>query len=153
MKNIAVILLLLLLCSFDDAEQAIIAYRQRQYSVDTSFLALQGYDPVSYFKSKPAKGRPEIKYNYRGINYYFSNTLNRDYFRLNPALYEPQYGGWCAFNMANGEKVAANPEVYYITDGKLYLFCDFFADSRFNGWVQSYEVLRHYAQTKWTGYK
>lgn len=153
MKNIAALLLLVFLCSYDNAEQAYVAYRQRVYNIDTAFVALKGYDPVSYFKTKPTKGNPKIQYNYRGINYYFSSTLNRDFFRLNPAMYEPQYGGWCAFGISNGDVIDPNPEVYHITNGKLYLFCDFFADSRFNGWIGSYEVLRHYADNRWAKFK
>lgn len=149
MKNIAAILLALLLLSFDTTEQAIIAYRQRNLNVDKTFLALEGYDAVSYFRGHPELGMEKIQYNYRGINYRFSSLLNRDVFRLNPPAYEPQYGGWCAFSIGNGEKVPINPKAFRITNGKLYLFSDFFEDSKFNGWTQNYEVLRTYADKQW----
>lgn len=149
MKQAAAILLVVILFSFDSAEQAIVAHRQKHFNTGRDFLAIQGYDPVSYFKGKPAQGLDKILYNYRGINYRFSNALNRDIFRLNPAMYEPQYGGWCAFHIGNGEKVNINPNAFRITNGKLYLFSDFFADSKFNCWIENYEVLRNYADGQW----
>lgn len=149
MKRLTFVLLSILLFSFDTTEQAIIAHRQRHFNVETEYLALKGYDPVTYFSGRPQPGSEKIQYNYRGINYRFSSLLNRDAFRLNPAMYEPQYGGWCAFHIGNGEKVDINPLSYRVTGGRLYLFSNFFDGSRFNGWVQNYEVLKTYADKRW----
>lgn len=142
-------MLSVILLSFDTTEQAIIAFRQKNLNIDQNFLAINGYDPVSYFTGKPQPGLEKIQYNYRGINYRFSTTYNRDAFRLNPAAYEPQYGGWCAFSIGNGEKTPANPKAFRITNSRLYLFSDFFEDSKFNGWLENYEVLRNYADIQW----
>ncbi len=46
-------------------------------------------------------------------------------FKANPDKYLPQYGGFCAWGVA--EKMSMfpiNPETYDIVDGKLYLFFD-----------------------------
>ena len=50
----------------------------------------------------------------------------------NPGVYEPQYGGWCAWAMSDGGgRTEANPESFKIIDGKLYVFYDgFFGDTR-----------------------
>lgn len=45
-------------------------------------------------------------------------------FAANPAAYLPQYGGYCAFGVAVGKKLDANPRFADIVDGKLYLFLD-----------------------------
>ncbi|MGK4569409.1 YHS domain-containing (seleno)protein [Flavobacterium sp. 3HN19-14] len=87
-------------------------------------VAIQGYDPVAYFKQgKAVKGKKEIASSYEGAIYYFATQADKDAFAKNPAGYEPQYGGWCAYAMgANGEKVEIDPETFKIIEGKLYLF-------------------------------
>lgn len=100
------------------------AIRQQQYNLDKNGLALEGYDPVSYFtEKKPQKGNEKWSYTYQNIKYHFSSAQNRDAFIKNPNKYEPAYGGWCAWAIAqNGEKVNVNPLVYKISDGRLLLF-------------------------------
>ena len=87
-------------------------------------VAIQGYDPVSYFKqNKAVKGKKELASSYEGVIYYFSSQANKEAFAKNPSAYEPQYGGWCAYAMgSSGEKVEIDPETFKIIDGKLYLF-------------------------------
>ena len=87
-------------------------------------VAIQGYDPVAYFKqSKAIKGKKEIAVAYEGVVYQFSTTTNKETFLKNPTAFEPQYGGWCAYAMgAKGTKVEIDPETFKIKDGKLYLF-------------------------------
>ena len=87
-------------------------------------LALEGYDPVSYFKEKKAvKGKPSITIENEGVRYQFSTQVNKDLFIRAPSTYKPQYGGWCAYAMgAKGEKVEVDPETFKILNGKLYLF-------------------------------
>ena len=98
--------------------------RQKHYNLDKNELALEGYDPVSYFTTKkPTKGNQKWSYTYKGVNYQFSNEINKNEFAKNPEKYEPAYGGWCALAIAkNGEKVAIDPLAYKIKDGKLLLF-------------------------------
>jgi YHS domain-containing protein len=87
-------------------------------------LALEGYDPVAYFKTgKPAKGRPALASSYRGITYHFSTPEHRDLFAADPEKYLPTYGGWCASAMgANGNKVGVDPTNFKVKDGRLHLF-------------------------------
>ena len=60
---------------------------------------------------------------YNGTTYRFISQQNREEFAKNPARYEPQYGGWCAYAMGKqGEKVEVDPETFKILDGKLFLF-------------------------------
>jgi hypothetical protein len=43
----------------------------------------------------------------------------------------PQYGGYCAFGVAIGKKLDANPRLADIVDGKLYLFLNEFAFGKY----------------------
>jgi len=60
---------------------------------------------------------------YDGANYKFSTKQHLVTFKTNPKKYIPQYGGYCAYAIAEkSKKVSINPETYDIIDGKLYLF-------------------------------
>jgi hypothetical protein len=86
-------------------------------------LALQGYDPVSYFGTpRPSKGRDDVTAEHDGAVYRFASTDNRDRFLAEPAKFLPQYGGWCATAMAEGKKVEVDPRNYRVTNGRLFLF-------------------------------
>jgi YHS domain-containing protein len=98
------------------------ALRQKNFFVEKG-LALQGYDAVSYFQAKPLKGKANFSTTHQGIKYQFANAANLAAFQLDPAKYEPQYGGWCAYAMGKtGEKVEVDPETFKLINGKLYLF-------------------------------
>lgn len=86
-------------------------------------LALKGYDPVAYFtESRPVKGAPELTHDWDGARYQFSSAKHRETFIANPDRYAPQYGGYCAGGMSVGKKTEADPELWKIVDGKLYVF-------------------------------
>jgi YHS domain-containing protein len=87
--------------------------------------AIQGYDPVSYFKeSKPVKGKREFAYEWRGATWNFSTSQNLTDFKSNPESFAPQYGGYCAYGVAEGHKAPTSPDAWTIVDGKLYLNYD-----------------------------
>lgn len=114
-------------------------------------MALQGYDPVAYFKqNKAIKGKKELMADYQGAVYYFSSKENKAVFLKNPMNYEPQYGGWCAFAMGDyGQKVAINPETFKIIDGKLYLFYNAFFNNTLNSWNKDEKRLKASADVNW----
>jgi hypothetical protein len=86
-------------------------------------LAIKGYDPVAYFtrqRATPGDARHELAWDeYR---WHFSSAQNRDLFKADPVRYAPQFANFCAVALARGEVLAANPEYWLISDGKLYLF-------------------------------
>ena len=95
---------------------------QAESNLDSSGLALQGYDPVAYFaEGKPVRGKAEFVARHDGATYRFASAANRDAFAAAPAKYAPQYGGYCAFGMASGYKAPIEPDAWTIVDGKLYL--------------------------------
>lgn len=115
-------------------------------------VAIQGYDPVAYFKQgKAVKGRKEITASYEGVVYYFSMPVNKEYFLKNPSKFEPQYGGWCAFAMGDSnEKVSINPETFKISNGKLYLFYNAFFNNTLKSWNKEETGLMMKADANWS---
>ncbi len=98
--------------------------RRQHFNLKDDNLAIQGYDPVSYFNnSKPLKGKKGLQFKYRGVVYQFANAANLELFRAQPDKYEPVWGAWCGHAMAKrGEKVAINPTCFKIIDGRNVLF-------------------------------
>jgi hypothetical protein len=115
-------------------------------------LALQGYDPVAYFAAgggKPRKGLATITATHEGVLYRFASAENRKLFLATPATFEPQYGGWCAFAMADKEKVEIDPESFLVSDGRLYLFFkSWYADTRAK-WKKDERGLAAKADAAW----
>lgn len=127
--------------------------RQNQLNIENG-LALQGYDPVAYFTYNYAKkGDKNISATYAGITYYFSSTIHKNLFLKNPAKYEPQYGGWCAFAMGDyGKKVEVNPETFKIIDGKLYLFYNAYLNNTLKSWNKDEKNLKSKADKNWLAF-
>ena len=93
--------------------------------VTHSTPGLSGYDPVSYFSmGKPMKGSGYHVAEHQGITYAFASKENKATFEGNPEKYVPMYGGYCAYGVAVGKKFVADPEVWKIVDGKLYVNLD-----------------------------
>ena len=115
-------------------------------------LALQGYDPVAYFPEgggTPKKGLVTLALEHEGVRYRFASEANQKLFRATPAKYEPQYGGWCAYAMADRDKVEIDPKSFLVTDGKLYLFFKaWYADTRAK-WLRDEKGLREKADRAW----
>ena len=124
---------------------------QRQKTFNTKKnVAIEGYDPVSYFKEGPEEGNSSLQFTYEGIIYYFSHSENLALFKTNPKMYEPQYGGWCAYAMGEtGEKVKIDPETYKIKDGKLYLFYNFWGINTLESWNENEDFLMKKANQNW----
>ena len=124
--------------------------RIKEFNLENK-IAIQGYDPVAYFNSKKAiKGKSTFTTTYEGVTYNFSSQANKDLFIKNPAGYEPQYGGWCAFAMGDyGEKVDINPETFKIVEGKLYLFYNAFFNNTLKSWNKNEANLKKKADTNW----
>jgi YHS domain-containing protein len=114
-------------------------------------IAIEGYDPVSYFDTKPTEGSENLSFLYKGITYLFSSASNLQKFKTNPDKYEPAYGGWCAYAMGEtGEKVKIDPETFKITNGKLFLFYNFWGNNTLEDWNKAEAKLKLSADTNWS---
>ena len=99
------------------------AFSAQQYLVNT--VGINGYDLVTYQTEKrPLRGNGNYVAVHDGVTYLFSSEENKQTFEKNPEKYLPAYGGWCAFGVSVGKKFSADPEVWEIVDGKLYLNLD-----------------------------
>jgi YHS domain-containing protein len=148
-KRLSLVLVLVLVIMSAYAQQEA-DKRQKEYNLESG-LAIQGYDPVSYFSNAPKKGKKELNYAYQGVTYRFATQANLDAFKKNPAKYEPTYGGWCAYAMgATGEKVEIDPETYKIVDGKLYLFYNKFFNNTLPKWNKEEMELKKKADANWS---
>ena len=102
--------------------------------VDADGVALGGYDPVAYFTdARAVPGRAEWTAEHGDATYRFRSAESRSEFLADPARYEPAYGGWCAWALADGEGalVEVDPRSFLVEDGRLFLFYDgAFADTR-----------------------
>lgn len=148
MKTTIVTVVLIVLASSLSFAQAEVN-RTKHYNIKKS-LAIDGYDPVSYFSNKAVEGKEDITYTYKGVTYWFANTTNLNKFKSDPAQYEPAYGGWCAYAMGEtGEKVKVDPETFKVVDGKLYLFYNFWGNNTLTDWNKDEKVLKSKADQNW----
>ncbi|MCC7426540.1 MAG: YHS domain protein [Alphaproteobacteria bacterium] len=85
-------------------------------------VAIRGTDPVAYFTDgRPVAGRRDITAEWGGATWRFASVANRERFLAEPARYAPQYGGFCAWAVAEGYKAPIDPRAWRIVDGRLYL--------------------------------
>jgi hypothetical protein len=62
-----------------------------------SGVALEGFDPVSYFLGDgPKPGLPEYELVWSGVAWRFASAANREAFRRDPEAYAPRFGGYDA---------------------------------------------------------
>lgn len=91
-------------------------------NLDRDGVAIQGHDPVAFFTdSRPTKGDPTIRSTYNGAIYWFASSEHKALFDANPAKYEPQFGGWCAYAASINTLSPIEPEFWEIVDGRLLL--------------------------------
>ncbi len=85
-------------------------------------LAIRGFDPVAYFEEgRPVAGDPRFTAEWNGATWRFASAARRDAFLAEPERWAPQYGGWCAWAVAQGDLAPTDPDAWKIVDGKLYL--------------------------------
>jgi YHS domain-containing protein len=77
---------------------------------------------VAYFtEGRPVEGSKTFTATWNGATFRFASAANRDRFKATPQAFAPQYGGYCAWAVANGYTASGDPRVWKIVDGKLYL--------------------------------
>lgn len=112
--------------------------------------ALDGYDTVAYFtQGKPVEGSSKFKLSYKGADWYFSNQQNLDKFKAEPEKFAPQFGGYCAWAVAEKNDFApGDPEQWNVVDGKLYLN---YNKSIKNKWLKDVPGFIARANKNWPG--
>ena len=96
-------------------------------------VAIQGFDPVAFFTDhRPVKGDAQFQSQYRGAKYYFATAEHKATFDREPAKYEPQFGGFCAYGASRGKTVPVKIETWEILNGRLILQYDLDVKSKFD---------------------
>lgn len=116
-----------------------------------SVVGVGGYDLVSYQTGKkplPGNGNHVVQHN--GVNYLFSNKDNAQTFSADKEKYLPAYGGYCAYGASVGKKFIADPTVWEIVDGQLYMNLD---NSIKTIWVKDIPGNIKKADNNWTKIK
>ena len=92
------------------------------YIESASGLAIRGTDPVAYFtEGKAVPGDSQYESEWNGATWRFASAENQELFESDPEAYAPQYGGYCAKALSEGNVVSTDPEAWKIVDNKLYL--------------------------------
>lgn len=116
-------------------------------NVDKNGLGIQGYDPVAFFTDgKPVLGKEEFHVTYRGVIYRFASAEHQAIFEKAPAKYEPQFGGYCAYGVAQGHLAPGKVEAFQIVNGQLLMQYDSRTRDEFN---KNQQANLHAAQSKW----
>lgn len=102
-------------------------------NLDRSGVAIQGYDPVAFFTdNKPVKGNSQFVSEYNGARYYFASAEHKTAFDKEPAKYEPQFGGYCAYGVSHNNRVPVEIDAYQIVNGRLLMQYDKDVRDKFN---------------------
>ncbi len=119
------LVLLMTLNSAHAAEPINTLDRSGLWGYKASGVAIRGYDPVAYFTDgRPRKGSDKFTTEYESATWKFASQEHLDLFEAEPEKYAPQYGGYCAYGVAQDYLVKIEPENWTIVDGKLYLNYD-----------------------------
>lgn len=90
--------------------------------VDRKGYAIRGYDTVAYFTdNKAIKGDKQFQYEWNQGIWLFANQQNLERFKADPERFAPQYGGYCAYAVANNSYASVDPKFFAIKNDKLYL--------------------------------
>ena len=145
-KGYAVALIL-----FVSAEMMMAQHSSTMQNLETNGVAAKGYDVVSYVEQNQAtKGSESISATHAGAKYYFVSVAHKNKFLAKPQAYLPQYGGWCAWAVAEKEaKVDIDPTSFKVTDGKLFLFYKGVIGDVKPLWIKDEAALYKKAEANW----
>ena len=102
-------------------------------NLDRNGVAIQGYDAVAFFTdSRPLMGNPQFQSDYRGAKYYFASAEHKAAFDKDPAKFEPQFGGYCAYGASKGKTFPVKIEAWEIVNGRLLMQYDLDVKEKFN---------------------
>ena len=106
-----------------------------RFQVDTrSGAALRGFDPVAYFDTGNARaGLAAHEAVWGGVAWRFVSAANRAAFLSDPETYQPRFGGYDAEAASRGLVVDADPTIFTLRNGRLYVFRSAANKDRFLG--------------------
>ncbi len=121
----AVLLVSLAIVSAMAAEPINTLEKSGFFGYEPSGVAIRGFDTVAYFTDdKPVEGSDKFTTEWQGAIWKFASQEHLDMFRENSGKYAPQYGGYCAYGVAQDSLVKIEGDNWTIVDDKLYLNYD-----------------------------
>ena len=110
-------------------------------------IAIDGYDPVAYVTSEKAyKADGTYQTTYKDATWFFETEENLQAFSANPEPYIPKFGGFCAYELAEGDLEESDPQFWHIHNGVVYLFND--EDAK-EDWFRDIDAMLSTAQKEW----
>lgn len=110
-------------------------------------IAINYMDPVSYWDGNPKEGLDKLFFVNNAVAFAFSSEANKGRYIDKMYYFEPQYGGWCAWNMSQKRsKIEPDLMTYRIISDKLYLFE---SEENAQKFEKSYQNLSIEADKNW----
>ena len=126
-------------------------HAQQPEIFSTNGRAIRGYDPVAFFNQSAAvKGSDSLSYTWKNTEWLFSTSENRDSFQKNPEKYAPQYGGYCAYGVADNHKSPTQTDTWTIVNDRLYFNYNKKVKEH---WSKDRDKLIEQADSKWPDVK
>jgi len=105
-------------------------------------------DPVASFEDNRAvKGYPSLSHAYKSSTILFASLVHRAAFVQASDRFVPQFGGFCAYGIAEWIKAKSEGAVWEIVDGKLDLNYNAQIQSK---WMNAKERFIREAEAKWS---
>ena len=102
-------------------------------NVDRNGVGIQGYDPVAFFTDgKPVPGKEEFHSTYHDVIYHFASAEHQTAFEKSPETYEPQFGGYCAYGVAQKHLAPVKIDAFQVVNGRLLMQYDTSVRDTFN---------------------
>lgn len=96
---------------------------ERVFNHTLSGFAVDGYDVVAYYvEGKAQPGSADFETIWNGTAWRFSSRANQVAFERDPAVYAPRFGGYDTAAAVRGTVSEADPALFLILNGRLYLF-------------------------------
>ena len=110
-------------------------------------VAIRGYDPVSFFTEEELQaGNEDLEVIYAGAKWRFATDIHKAMFEAAPEDFMPQFGGYCAYGVANNYLADGSPRFWLIDGEKLYFF---FSEGQLVMWSQNKDVLLKRSPDNW----
>lgn len=103
------------------APQTAMAGKDKVFTDLVKGVGAGGYDVVAYFSGQPVEGKTEFQSEWEGAAWRFASAENKAAFDAAPEKFAPQFGGYCAYAVANGYTAKGDPQAWSVVDDKLYL--------------------------------
>lgn len=95
-------------------------------------VEIAGYCPVAYVEAgRPVRGVRQHAVTYEGRTYWFVDAGAKKAYEARPERYLVAFRGWSVVELASGERRAADPQVFALHEGIIYLFSSEATRARF----------------------